>query len=103
MRRIALALVILLAGGCGTSNPPPFPSSIPNSAVTVAAADPYDTYQQLVTSWGITDAPDLTRDWALARALLGCSSTWPPKTIDAALAQAYAAQIADAKKQGHCG
>ena len=113
---IIIATVLTLAG-CGSTAATTTASTIPGTipaatpakgtatASPVPAAltvDPYAQYEALIVSWGIKDAPILTADAALARALLGCTTTWPPKTVDAALAQAYATQIADARKAGHC-
>lgn len=73
------------------------------SAPAAAAADPYDEYLRLVDELGITDAPELTRDDAQLRALLGCGTAWAPGTVDAALQQAYASLIEQWKQQGQCG
>lgn len=67
----------------------------------IDAADPYDAYLQLAA--GIPDAPDISRDDAQARAMLGCGSTWAPDTVDAALQEAYAALIEEWASQGLCG
>jgi hypothetical protein len=77
------------------------PSTVP-AATTIP--DPFTAYRQLIKEWDIIDAApkDLTPDEARARALLGCQRTWPPKTVDAALAQAYSKEIAAAKVEGHC-
>lgn len=65
--------------------------------------DPFDRYLELVGEWGITDAPDLSRDEARTRALLGCSEQWAPGTLDAALAEAYDDVLQPYRDQGVCG
>lgn len=67
-----------------------------------AAADPFERYLELVEAWGITDAPELSRDDAQTRAILGCSSQWAPGTIDAALAEAYDGYLEQFRDQGLC-
>ncbi len=64
--------------------------------------DPYERYLQLVDDWDIADAPKLTRDDALARAVLGCSSEWPAGSIDAALADAYSDFLQPYRDRGRC-
>jgi hypothetical protein len=60
----------------------PEPTSAPDPA-----EDPYEVYLRIAPP----DAVDLTREDAQARALLGCGMAWAPGTVDAALAEAYAA------------
>jgi hypothetical protein len=104
----ALALIVLL-GAC-SPNASPAPITGPPAQVvaatttlaTVVAADPYDTFTALAKADNLEVPVDLGRDFALTRALLGCGTTWPPHTLDAALATAYAVQIGEAKKLGHC-
>jgi hypothetical protein len=101
------ALALATAGDDDTGTQPPPPTSgdaayrplpgVPltgpeqnaTPGVTMApqpdAADPYAIFQTLKPA----DAPDLSPDDALARAILGCGTEWPPGTTDAALQQAY--------------
>lgn len=74
------------------------PAVAPAPASTAAAApkaagDPYAAYLKLAPA----KAPNLSREDAQARALLGCAQTWAPGTVDAALAEAYADLCKQAK------
>jgi hypothetical protein len=51
-----------------------------------APVDPYEAYLANAPA----DAPELSREDAQTRALLGCGQDWAPGTVDAALAEAYA-------------
>jgi hypothetical protein len=64
---------------------PPAGTTTVTAASSPDAADPYAIWQTLKPA----DAPDLSRDDALARAIAGCGQAWPPGTTDAALQQAY--------------
>lgn len=77
-----VGLLVACSGGNGADEAPA------RDTVEVAA-DPYERYLELAPP----DAPDLTRDDALARAMLGCGTEWPPGTTDAALQEAYAEVI----------
>lgn len=108
-RPIIVLIAALALAGCGTTPPDPVAGAITTQAptteppaattVTTVAADPFDVYLSLAPA----DAPEMTRDDAQARALIGCSSTWAPGTVDAALQQAYAELIDDWRSQGMCG
>lgn len=78
----ALALTAALAGCASDAEPAPAPSN----AAPSSTVDPYDAYQRLAPD----GAPNLSREDAQARALLGCGQQWAPGTVDAALATAYA-------------
>ncbi len=77
-------------------------SGVP-AASTDRSSDPFEQYLELVDEWGITDAPELTRDDAQTRAILGCSTEWAPGTVDAALAEAYEGFLQEYHDQGLCG
>ncbi len=94
-----LALAITLAA-CGSTSTTATATSA-TATTTTQAVDPWETLQANAKAAGI-DATFLDRDEALARALLGCGTTWPPNTLDALLAQAYALQINQARAAGHC-
>lgn len=67
------------------SAPAQTPPATQPAAVQPATGDPY-------AAWLATKpagAPDLSRDDAMARAMLGCGVTWPAGTTDAALQAAY--------------
>lgn len=93
----------------GASSAPaddPEPAAPSTTAEAQAAAsgstgDPYDAYLTLAAD--IPDAPEISRDDAQARALLGCGSDWAPGTVDAALQEAYAVLIEGWTAQGMCG
>lgn len=75
MSKLAIALAsIALLTACGGKDPDPSPAS-----------DPYEDFLELAPP----DAPDLTRDDAQLRAMLGCETDWAPYTTDWALQQAY--------------
>lgn len=107
MRRntITLTLALLTLGACSNSTPteaPPAPSTTVAAAAAASstvAQDPYQAYLAIAPA----DAPELTPDDAQTRALLGCSTTWAPGTVDAALQQAYAPLIEQWRNQGLCG
>lgn len=85
MRTIVIAVfAAALLVGC-SSEDESAPVDTPSQAPT-ETADPFDRYLELAPA----DAPELTRDDAQTRALLGCGQEWPPGTVDAALAEAYA-------------
>lgn len=69
--------------GVNLTGPPS--GSTPAPTVAPDAADPYAIWQTLKPA----DAPDLSPDDALARAILGCGQDWPKGTTDHALQQAY--------------
>lgn len=77
MKRLAAVLVVMLAA-CGGSDDP-------GTSATTVERDPYEVYLDLAPA----DAPDLSRDDALARATFGCEQEWPAGTTDRALADAY--------------
>ncbi|MDG4762372.1 hypothetical protein [Micromonospora sp. WMMD710] len=85
---IGAAVVVLGAGIAGTvlyldqTGPADQPVT-----TSTAAADPYDAYLKIAPA----GAPKLSREDAQARAVLGCGQAWAPGTVDAALAEAYAA------------
>ena len=81
---IALTITILTTA-CNSTRDPIDISDPPTQPTANADADPYDTYLELAPP----DAPDLTRDDAQARALLGCDTAWATGTTDWALQQAY--------------
>ena len=109
-----LAALAVGVASCGSAAAPTSPTTAPTSSTAPttaqeaattapqAAPDPYDAFQAAAKAQGIAVPADLDRDSALVRALLGCGTTWPPKTLDALLAQAYDTQIRQAKAQGHC-
>lgn len=91
-----------LAGEIATTTTTAATTTVKPGASTMTEADPYDLYLALVKEWKLT--PTLSRDDAQARALLGCFQPNPaPKTTDAALAWAYAAQVTVMKAKGMCG
>lgn len=80
MYKIAIgAAVLVLVVGCGGGDDAP-------------ATDPYDTYVDNAPA----GEPVLSRDDARTRALLGRCEEWPAGSVDAVLADAYAAVTADA-------
>ena len=73
MRRVAFATACLLVlAGCGDDG-------------GTGSVDPYEVYRRNAPA----DAPNLSREDAQARALLGCGQKWAPGTVDAVLADAY--------------
>lgn len=65
-------------------------ATAPDAGPTEAAeVDPYDVWLERAPD----DAPELSRDDALARAQLGCDQEWPPGTTDAILQEVYADHI----------
>lgn len=129
MTRISTAIltILLLTAGCGsleaetitvsdrggtvpetvpeTTTSALGPSTAPPSTVEfdpelAAEGDPYHVFLSLAPVGG---AVGMTADDASARALLGCGTTWPPGSVDAALAEAYATFIEDWKADGLCG
>ncbi len=96
---VAAALLLTLAGCGNTDDSTPAAASTSSSAApasTTAAApteaapketvDPYEAYLKLAPK----DAPEISREDAQIRALLGCNQKFAPGTVDAALAEAYA-------------
>ena len=96
---VAAALLLALAGCGSTDNSTTQPASTSSSAAPAstssaapaeaapkATADPYEVYLKLAPK----DAPEISREDAQIRALLGCGQKWAPGTVDAALAEAYA-------------
>jgi hypothetical protein len=81
----ALAVTIGITAANYTRNQPTDTEPAP----TVAAVDPYEVYQGIAPA----GAPNLSREDAQARALLGCETTWAPGTVDHALHQAYGPTI----------
>lgn len=92
------ATAVLIAAGCSSNDqdgptpgavvspsPTPAASSAPTSSTT-PKPDPYDVY----LAHAPKGEPKLSREDASTRALLGCGKTWPPGTVDAVLAEAYA-------------
>lgn len=73
--------------------PAPASTAAAATAAPKAAGDPYAAYLKLAPA----KAPNLSREDAQARALLGCAQTWAPGTVDAALAEAYADLCKQAK------
>jgi hypothetical protein len=73
---IGIALALVVGASCGN----------PHAAQPRPTTDPYAVY--------LANNPNpslvLSREDAQARALLGCSTTWAPGTIDAVLHAAYA-------------
>lgn len=113
MKRTIMLMLLLAACGSAasptttTGAPPAAPSTTGSPAAasapsTTAQIDPWETFLVLAKAQGVEVSPTMTRDDALARALIGCGITWPPKTVDALLAQAYSVQINEAKARGHC-
>lgn len=85
---ITVALAALTLTGCGDSQPPA--AEAPTAAPATTAApkvDPYKVYLSKAPKGEKT----LSREDAALRASLGCGKTWPPGTVDAVLAEAYAA------------
>lgn len=87
-----LALVLVLASCQSSAEPDPatqttaLAPAAPTGSEPTNSDDPYLVYLDLAPP----DAQvDLSRDDAMARALLGCGQAWPPGTVDAALAEAY--------------
>ncbi|MEU5938630.1 hypothetical protein ABZ807_05480 [Micromonospora sp. NPDC047548] len=91
---LALAAVYVAQGGDDTepAAAPAASSPAPRKPAPKATADPYKAYLRMAPD----GAPNLSREDAQARALLGCGQKWAPGTVDAALAEAYA----DLCKQG---
>lgn len=90
MIRTAVALVgVLVLAGCsaGVSQLPVETTSKAGTPVTSSAPDPYAVYRANAPK----GEPVLSRDDAATRAKLGCGQAFAPGTIDAVLAQAYAA------------
>lgn len=97
----SLSLVVLLGlvvAGCSDAPKPPGAAGPTSTAVTSAATptktpstsspavDPYAVYLANRPK----GEPKLSREDASTRALLGCGTKWPPGTVDAVLAEAYA-------------
>jgi hypothetical protein len=85
---ITVAAVLLLAG-CSSDNDTPATSAATPTPVAPTATptvDPYAVY----LSKAAKGEPKLSREDASTRALLGCGQKWPPGTVDAVLAEAYA-------------
>ena len=89
IRTTVLVLAALVLAGCSADNDQ-LPAATTSRAGTPAAssmpADPYAAYLAKAPK----GEPKLSRDDASTRALLGCGKTWPPGTVDAVLAEAYA-------------
>lgn len=68
---------------CGAGSEPA--QSVP-ATTEEPSPDPYEVYLEIAPD----DAPDLSREDAQTRALLGCETDFAPGTVDAALAEAYA-------------
>ncbi|MET7752587.1 hypothetical protein [Micromonospora sp. NPDC005367] len=90
---VAVSALLLALAGCGDTDTNSTPAGTSESAgpaeskpAAEAPADPYEVYQKLAPD----GAPDLSREDAQTRALLGCDQKWAPGTVDAALAEAYA-------------
>lgn len=81
------AATIVLASGCTEDAPePPATSQEPPAPTSQESqADPYEVYLENAPE----DAPELSREDAQTRALLGCGRDWAPGTVDAVLAEAY--------------
>ena len=108
---IARAAVLALLASCGTDEPDPLlgsattdvtaPLLLPETTTVTAGPteDPYELYLSMAP----TDAPDISRDDAQLRAMLGCGvDDWAPGSVDAILAVAYSALIEDWKAEGLC-
>ena len=78
----SVAVLLLTACGDDTTDAPP-PAT---STTAPAPADPYEVYLKIAPD----GAPELSREDAQTRAILGCGRKWAPGTVDAALAEAYA-------------
>jgi excalibur calcium-binding domain-containing protein len=107
--------VLIVAAALGRSADPPtvaapatatagMPAATTAAAAVQSDTDPYEVWLQRAPD----DAPDLTRDDALARAYLGCGQNFPPGTTDAILQEVYAeyvtcgAPAADDPRYGSC-
>lgn len=92
----SLALVALLGlavAGCSDAPKQPAAGTTTSTAVSSAptrasspAVDPYTVYLAKRPK----GEPKLSREDASTRALLGCGQKWPPGSVDAVLAEAYA-------------
>lgn len=84
MRKLTGALLLTLAA-CGGGAPAAPTQPAATEAPTSRPVDPYEVY--------LANNPDpsliLSREDAQTRALLGCGQQWAPKTVDAALQEAY--------------
>lgn len=79
---IVILLILLMMSTPAVS---PAPTGVPSQSPSAKAYDPYPVY--------FVNSPrglkHLTRPQALERAIQGCGQTYPPGTVDAALADAY--------------
>ncbi|GAA5127281.1 hypothetical protein [Haloechinothrix salitolerans] len=83
---VLCAATLVFASGCSGDAPePPATSQTPAPATSEAQADPYEVYLENAPE----GAPELSREDAQTRALLGCGRDWAPGTVDAVLAEAY--------------
>lgn len=94
LRTTVLTLAALLAlAGCSADDGqlPVSTTSKATSSTSISstsnATDPYAAYLAKAPKGEHT----LSREDAATRAQLGCGKTWPPGTVDAVLAEAYAA------------
>lgn len=71
------------------ASPQQTPATQPAASQPATTADPYDVWQATKPA----GAPNLSRDDAMARAMLGAGQTWPAGTTDAALQAAYASML----------
>lgn len=101
----ATAVVIALAlSSCGSGDSGELTSDTSTPAAEgdttnePEQVDPYEVY--LANAPG--DAPDLSRDAAQLRAMLGCGTSWAPGTVDAVLQEAYASLVEEWRAQGVC-
>lgn len=81
-----VALLGLVLAGCSGDPEPPAPAPAPVSSSSAPVVDPYEVY----LAHAPQGEPPLSRQDASTRALLGCGTKWPPGTVDAVLADAYA-------------
>lgn len=82
------AATLVLASGCTEDTPAPPATSLEPPAPATSSkpkADPYEVYLKNAPK----GAPELSREDAQTRALLGCGRDWAPGTVDAVLAEAY--------------